>query len=229
MSRRALAAALARLFRPDDASPDPGRARALERDLAARFDALHPSRRAGGPLPRRLALAGGLLLACGAASQAPAEFSTEVGKRVEIRTAAPLPPEVVRQAVRAVEGTGRELKVQVRVRPEADGRASTRIDLWGETLAAGDLEAALRRAAPALAEAEIRVSALQGTVRDALAGLVARRLLARDLPPDKLRGAIAAAIRAEEPEAEVKVEVEGDQDHRQVRVMVRKPAEGEGR
>ncbi|MBL0275304.1 MAG: hypothetical protein IPQ24_04230 [Anaeromyxobacter sp.] len=220
--------ALTRIFRRQEAPPSGGHRAALEAELLARFGELHPQSRRERSMSMitgwRLALVGGLLLAAGGASQAPADVKAEIGKRIEVVSGGPLAHPVVEAAVAALQAGGRRFEVRVQGEPRGDGQVLTRIELFGETVALDEVAATLRRAVPALAGLPISVVPIErevaGTVGEAAGRLVG---LERTLSPEELKAAISAELAAEEPGAEVEVEVEEDQGGaRQVRVQVRR-------
>jgi hypothetical protein len=231
---------LARLFRRRSGGeaappPPPGHRAALEQELLARFGELHPKstkeRTMGAIVLWRAAVVAGLLAAAGGASQAPADYRAEIGKRVTVLSDAPLPPEQLKAAVQAVEAGGKTQQVRVRGIKAGDGPVRTTIELFGETAAMGDIPAIMRKAAPALAALPIAVEPIERTVQGDLGDKV-RHLVGMDqLPPDELARLIEAELREADPSAQVKVEVEQSEGRREVRVEVRKeaeaPAEGE--
>ena len=84
----------------------------------------------------RAGVAAGLLAAVGAgASQLPATYRAEVGKRIEIRTPQPPGPGAVQAAVKSIEAGAeagrREIQVRVRVSANPAGGALVRIDADG--------------------------------------------------------------------------------------------------
>jgi hypothetical protein len=211
------------------AHPSPDHRARLERDLLARFDALHPPPTQETTMPhpmlRRAALLAGLLLAAGGASQAPADYRAEIGKRIEFDGDAPLAPPQLQALVAALQGGAHRFEVRVQVRRRDGGAAVTTIELFGDTAALGDPAAAIRQAVPALAARPIAVAPIERTVQGEL-GDVAGRLvgLERRLPPAELERAIAAELAEREPGAQVQVKVEGEGDARRVRVEVRQEA-----
>lgn len=219
--------ALTRIFRRQEAPPSGGHRAALEAELLARFGELHPQSRRERSMSMitgwRLALVGGLLLAAGGASQAPADVKAEIGKRIEVVSGGPLAHPVVEAAVAALQAGGRRFEVRVQGEPRGDGQVLTRIELFGETVALDEVAATLRRAVPALAGLPISVVPIErevaGTVGEAAGRLVG---LERTLSPEELKAAISAELAAEEPGAEVEVEVEDQGGARQVRVQVRR-------
>jgi hypothetical protein len=143
----------------------------------------------------RTAVAAGLLAAMGAgASQLPAAYEAEVGKRIEIRTPTPPGPEAVQAAVKAIEGGAqagkREIRVRVRVTQEPGQGALIRIDAFGDTIGMEGIPDAIRAAVPALAGAQITVQPVEGTVNGDLAGLVGNRVLGERLNEAQVDAAV---------------------------------------
>jgi hypothetical protein len=221
---RQIVAALRHLLGAATPPPDPA---PLEDRLLSRFDALQTPETLMTPRSwlRTSAVAAGLLVAAAAASQAPADFAAEIGKRIEIRSPAPLGPEAVRAAVEALRGGALRLRVEVRVERRGDGPVLTRIDLWGDTAGMQEVDRILRRAVPALAGADITVSGVEGTVHGNVGGAVARLLGRRDLSPDQLAEAIRREVQKAEPGAQVDVNVEREGDRERVEVRARKTEE----
>src|SRR4051794_19968177 len=89
--------------------PSPDHRRALEARLLARYDQLHPQPK---EMPvqtfarrhaTQLAFAAVLAIALGAAAQAPAQLTKQVGTRVEIETAASIDPAELRKAIESLQ------------------------------------------------------------------------------------------------------------------------------
>jgi len=230
----ALETMLARLLgrRPGGSEPPPPDHRAaLEQELLARWGELHPKstkgRTMGTAMLWRAAVVAGLLAAAGGASQAPADYQAEIGKRVTVLSDAPLPPEQLRAAVQAVEAAGTMQQVRVRGVKVGDGPMRTTIELFGETAAMGDIPAIMRRAAPALAALPIAVEAIERTVQGDLGDKVKHLVGMDQLPPDELARLIEAELREADPSAKVEVQVEQSEGRREVRVEVKKEAPGQ--
>ncbi len=139
----------------------------LETQLADRYGSARKERTVITVL-FRTGVAAGLLAAVGAgASQVPATYQAEVGKRIEIRTPEAPPPDVIQAAVRSIESRAqagrREIQVRVRVTGEPGQGALVRIDAFGDTIGMEGIPDAIRKAAPALAGAEITVQPVEGT------------------------------------------------------------------
>lgn len=224
---------LTRLLRRGGDPPPPGHQARLERELLARFGELHPKstkeRTMGATMLWRAAMVAGLLAVAGGASQAPADYRAEIGKRVTVLSDAPLPPEQLRAAVQAAEVDGAGgVAQQVRVRAVREGAGPTRtvIELFGEAGAFGDLAAAMRRAVPALAALPITVEPIERAVQGDLGDKVKHLVGLDHLPPDELARLIEAELREADPSAQVQVHVEQDEGRREVRVEVRKEAPG---
>src|SRR3954464_12044968 len=89
--------------------PSPDHRRALEARLLARYDQLHPQPK---EMPMQtfarrhatqLAFAAVLAIALGAAAQAPAQLTKQVGTRVEIETAASIDSAELRKAIESLQ------------------------------------------------------------------------------------------------------------------------------
>jgi hypothetical protein len=207
--------------------PSPGHRDALQQDLLARFGELHPqpTRETRMPLLTlwRASLAAVLLAAAAGATQAPADYQAEIGKRIEITSDAPLGPENVRAALAALEGGDRRyLQVRVRVEKPGDGPVVTVIELFGDTVASGDMAGLVRKAVPALAALPIKVTPIERTVHGDLGDLAAARLAGQKLSPEALAKAIEAELKAVDPDAKVEVRVERGPGTEEVRVRVTK-------
>jgi hypothetical protein len=204
---------------------------ALEQELLARFGELHPEsmkeRIMGTAMLWRAAVVAGLLAAAGGASQAPADYQAEIGKRITVLSDAPLPPDQLRAAVQAVEASGTFQQVRVRGVQAGDGPMRTTIELFGETAAMGDIPAIMRRAAPALAALPITVEPIERTVAGDLGDKVKHLVGLDRLPPEELARLIEAELREADPSAKVEVQVEQSEGRREVRVEVKKELEGE--
>jgi len=228
----ALETMLARLLgrRPGGSEPPPPDHRAaLEQELLARFGELHPKsnreRTMGMAMLWRAAVVAGLLAAAGGASQAPADYQAEIGKRVTVLSDGPLPPDQLKAAVKAVEAAGTYQQVRIRGTQAGDAPMRTTIELFGETAATGDIPAIMRQAAPALAALPITVEPIERTVQGDLGDKV-RHLVGMDqLPPDELARLIEAELREADPSAKVQVQVEQSEGRREVRVEVKKEVE----
>jgi len=216
--------ALTRLFHRPAAPPSPGHRDALERSLLARFDALHPQAQEKTMLVPttlwRAALLTGLLLAAGGASQVPADYQAEIGKRIQFRSDAPLGREQV-QAVEKALSAGREFQqVQVRVMTRGDGVFDTVLEIFGDTVSLKDVAGIVRREVPALAALPITVTPIERTVHGDM-GDVAARWAGKDrLPPEELKKLIEAEVAASQPGAKVDVDVKDSEKGREVRVKV---------
>lgn len=188
-----IASRLRRQARPPVLPREPHR-ETLENQLAARFGTARKERTVFTVLFRAGALAG-LVAAVGAgASQVPATYEAEVGKRIEIRTAdAPIPPGAVQAAVKAIEGGAeagrRDVRVNVRVTGEAGGGTRIRIDAFGDTIGMDGIPGAIRAAVPALARADIAVTPVTGEVDGDLGGLVGAKVLGDRLSREQLDAA----------------------------------------
>jgi len=209
--------------------PPPDHRTALEQELLARFGELHPKSRKertmGVAMLWRAAVVAGLLAAAGGASQAPADYRAEIGKRVTVLSDAPLPPDQLKAAVQAVEAGGKMQQVRVRGTRAGDAPMRTTIELFGETAAMGDIPAIMRQAAPALAALPITVEPIERTVQGDLGDKVKHLVGMDQLPPEELARLIEAELREADPSAKVQVQVEQSEGRREVRVEVKKEAE----
>ena len=207
--------------------PSPGHRDALEQRLLARFGELHPQSTKEPRMPVlalwRAALAAAVLAAAAGASQAPADYQAEIGKRIVIQSDGPLGPDVLRPALKALEAGGKAYQVRVRGVKEGTAPFTTTIEMYGDTVAMGDVAATIRKAAPATAALPIQVSAIERTVHGDLANKVGQ-LVGRKLPPDELSRAIEAEIRATDPGAKVQIYVDRTANTEEVRVEVTKEA-----
>jgi hypothetical protein len=168
----------------------------------------------------RAAVVGGLLLAVGSASQAPADVKAEIGKRIELTGEAPLPREQEQAIVRALEVGGREYQVRVQVRATGEKQVTTTIELFGATVGLADVEATIRKAVPALAGRPIKVSTVERTVPGTVGDLAGKWAgMEKRLPPDELKKAIEAELRQKDPGATVDVQVSDRDGKREVQII----------
>ncbi len=190
---------------------------ALEADLLRRFDALHPKEEKPMFTWKTMLVAAAVLLAAGAA---PAQYAAEVGKKVQIHVSHPardMPapdevPEVLREA-------GTRMTIEIRVQHSGDA-ADYEYQLWGDGIA-GDIEARLRSAFPALKDAQITVSSIEGQVKTSLAGLLEKKLLQAGDDPVKIEAArreVQSELQKDHPDAKVEVEIAPD-GKRRVKVI----------
>jgi hypothetical protein len=223
--------------------PSPDHRRALEARLLARYDQFHPqpeenpmkifARRHGMQLAFALVLA----VALGAAAQAPAQLSQQVGTRIEIETARPLhlDGEQLRKAIEALQeeprggfgGSPQEKQmreIQVRHLRAPDGASHLEIDLFGEPLAA-DAAERIRAAVPQIGDARVRISPIDASVQTNLAGKLAHDFLGKEaagLSADELKRRVQEQLRAGGETGEVDVKVDEESGKRRVEVRVRK-------
>jgi hypothetical protein len=208
--------------------PSPGHRDVLEQLLLARLGELHPqhSKESRMPFfnPWRAALAAAVLAVAVVASQAPAEYQAEIGKRIEITSDAPLGRDKVKAALAAIEGKERKYaQVRVSVEKKGDGTAETVIEILGDTAASGDLAALMRKAVPSLAAVPITVKPIERTVHGDLGDAAAARLAGKKLSPEALAKAIEAELKLVDPGAKVEVQVERGEGTEEVRVRVTTP------
>jgi hypothetical protein len=226
----------------NEIKPSPGHEKALEARLVARYDEIYPqpeenpmktfARRHG----MQLAFVAVLAVALGAAAQAPAQLSKQVGTRIEVETAAPvrIDPSALRKALEALQdeprgGFGgpavekhvRTVQVQQLRTPEGPRLV---MDFIGDPLAA-DAEARLRAALPQLKDATVRISPIDASVQTNLAGKLAHDLLGQDpggLSADELKRRVQEQLRRSGETGDVDVQVEQDGNKRRVEVRVKK-------
>jgi hypothetical protein len=226
----------------NEIKPSPGHRQALEARLIARYDQLYPQPEENPmkTFARRhvmqIAFVAVLAVALGAAAQAPAQLSKQVGTRVEIETVAPvhIDPGQLRKVTEALQdeprgGFGgpaiekRVREVQVRRMQGPEG-ARLVIDLFGEPLAA-DAEARLRAALPQLENATVRISPIDASVQTNLAGKLAHDLLGHDpagLSADELKQRVQEQLRRSGETGDVDVQVSQDGNKRRVEVLIKK-------
>jgi hypothetical protein len=223
--------ALQALHREAGAAPPDHRER-LEARLLARFDELnaHQENRPmfGFRFPLRpVAVAAVVFLGLGLASQAPADYSVEVGKSVEITFPdGSTPHPSVQDLVDTLKTPSDDLKVEAEVRKAPGGVVSMKLSLWGETVALTDIETTLRQKFPSLTGAQISVGTVQGTIHSSLGGVIAHGLFASATSPAEIEAARQALIQqlrdaGEDGNVDVQVEDEGN-GQRRVKVRVEK-------
>lgn len=200
----------------------------LEGELLAAYDARHGTR-APRPLHRwaRYATAATFVLCLVTATQVPAEYKVEVGKRVELTfPAGALPPRDFGERVAGTLRSGRErvVDVKVSVRRRPGGESLLRVDVWGDDFVPDAEVAARLRALPELQGREPAVQRLEGRVRDNLMGVLGHRFFRSGASPEEREAArirLIEELRVREGgDAEVDVQVEDD--GRRMRVKVRK-------
>ncbi len=178
----------------------------------------------------RAGVAAGLLAAVGAgASQVPATYQAEVGKRIEIRTREVPAPDAIQAAVKSIESGAqagkREIQVRVRVTREPEQGALVRIDAFGDTIGMEGIPDAIRTAVPALGGAEITVEPVEGSVEGDLGGLVGNKVLGERLSDAQVEEAVRRNLAADGVTGDVEVDVRTDEAdgkvRREVRVIVK--------
>lgn len=224
--------ALQALHREAGAAPPDHRER-LEARLLARFDEMNaPEEKRpmfGFRFPLRpVAVAAVVLLGLGLASQAPADYSVEVGKSIDISLDGDGPlPDVQAMVGKLTAANASRLEVTAGIRREAQSTV-IRLELWGDTVPLTDLESTLRGGFPELALARMSVGTVTGPVHSTVGGLLlhnVRSLLEKATTPEEIaaaRAAIQDALRAQGEDGDVDVEVEGQGDDRKVKVKVEK-------
>ena len=161
---------------------------------------------------------------------APAEVPVQVGRRivmtVPVDHALPSPPEIV-QAVRgpATESHGHKgAEIQIGVEKN-DAKATITLELWGAALPEGSAADRLRAAFPALADAEITESTIEGTAHVSLADKIGHELFDNSLDPEAVERAIREVVarvhEQEGPDAKVDVQVSGEPGSGERKVMIR--------
>jgi hypothetical protein len=177
---------------------------------------------------RVLAFGALVLVALGAASQAPASFNAEVGKEVVINftDGTRLSQEDLRAMVQTLtQGQGPiKVELQVRIEPEQNNNSFT-ISLWGDTVALDSIERTLRDAFPQLATAQIRVQPVTGTVRSNLMGVVTEKLFHKGMTQaelDAARAEIISRLRAQGIDGDLDVQLEDDGSSQKVKVRATK-------
>ncbi len=218
---------------PDAASAHRER---LEGELLAVFDrTVGASARPPSRGWMRYATAAACLLCLVTATQVPAGYKVEVGKRVSLSLPAGAfaPDELmadVTRAMRTPQTKVVDVRVQRRFEKEHLGPQVLQVDGWGDGLAP-DAEALARlRALPALQGAGVQLAPLEGRVPATLLGAVSRRLFHSATTPEAREAARQRLIeelrRVEGPGADVEVDVEEGGGKHRIRVKVKKaPAE----
>ncbi len=165
-----------------------------------------------------------------AACVVPADMDVVVGHRVVVRA-----PEGV-----AMPGSQRGRRRRPRRRAARDARleqgngASTlTLEVWGDEQPEANVAARIRTAFPALASADIRDEALEGTVHGTFGKKLGRELLDMDLVDksdvETARRQVMAQLAAQGIKGKVDVQVDGDGHRQRVKVRVEReePAAGE--
>jgi hypothetical protein len=230
-----IASRLRRLARPP-ILPGESHRKSLEAQLADRHGSA-PKENTMYTTLFRAGVAAGLLAAVGAgASQLPATYQAEVGKRIEIRTPQPPAPGAVQAAVKSIESGAeagkREIEVRVRVTADPAGGALVRIDAFGDTIGLEGIPAAIRSSSPAFATAEITVQPVEGSVEGDLGSLVGTKVLGERLSDAQVEAAVRKELAADGVTGDVQVDVKTDgadgNVRREVRVIVTKEKEEAG-
>jgi hypothetical protein len=219
----------------NEITPSPDHRRALEARLLARYDQLHPQPQETSMKTRRhgmqLAFLAVLAVALGAAAQAPAQLSKQVGTRVEIEPAAPIDPADIRKAIDSLReepqggfGGSQASSREVLVRRIQTPRGSRlQIDLFGDPVRS-DAEERLRAALPQLRDAAVRVSPIDASVETSVAGKLAFDLLGRDpsgLDANELKRRVQKQLHAAGESGDVDVRVDDEGGKRRVEVRVK--------
>jgi hypothetical protein len=227
-----IASRLRRLARPP-ILPGESHRRSLETELADRHGSA-PKENTMYTVLFRTGIAAGLLAAVGAgASQLPATYQAEVGKRIEIRAPQPPDPGAVQAAVKSIEAGAeagkREIQVRVRVTADPAGAALVRIDAFGDTIGLDGIPAAIRSSSPSFATAEITVQPVEGSVEGDLGSLVGTKVLGERLSDAQVEAAVRKELATDGVTGDVQVDVKTDDAdgkvRREVRVIVTKEKE----
>ena len=216
-------------------APDAGSAHRerLEGELLVAFDRTVGARaRPPSRAWMRYATAAACLLCLVTATQVPAGYKVEVGKRVSLALPAGdfTPERLVEEvtgALRTPQTKVVDVQVQRRLAEVERGPQVLRVDVWGDGLAP-DAEALARlRALPVLQGVGVQLAPLEGRVPDTLLGAVSRRLFRSATTPEAREAARQRLIeqlqRVEGPGADVEVDVEGAGGKHRIRVKVKKP------
>ena len=226
---------LARLLGADAPPPpmDPAHRARLEGALLTAFDrGSAPGARRPSRAWMRYATAAACVLCLVTATQVPAGYAVEVGRRVSVvlPEGQPLPERLEYQvsgALRTREAKVVDVSVRRRVVKEGGGPQAVRVDVWGHGLAP-DAEALARlRALPGLGGAQVRLERLEGRVHDTLLGALRHQLFRADATPEAREAARQRLIqelrRVEGPDAEVDVVVDEETGKQRIRVKVKRP------
>jgi hypothetical protein len=220
----------------NEIAPSPDHRRALEARLLARYDQLHPQPQETSMKTRRhgmqLAFLAVLAIALGAAAQAPAQLSKQVGTRVEIEPAVSIDPAELRKAIESLHeepqggfggSQGRSREVLVRRIQTARG-SRLQIDLFGDPLRV-DAEERLRAALPELRGAAVHISQIDASIETSVAGKLAFDLLGRDpsgIDANELKRRVQEQLRADGESGDVDVRIDDEGGKRRVEVRVKK-------
>jgi hypothetical protein len=225
---------LRKVLRQEPPPVDAAHRARLEGELLAAYDRRAPAPRVSRPAWLRYAPAAAVLLCLVTATQVPAGYKVEVGRRISFVLAPGtlVPRDFGEQVTHALyTREARVVDVSVRRRFDAGGAERVQVDVFGDALAMGEEALARLRALPALAGVkQLRVEQLEGRVHDTLLGAVGRRLFLSATSPEAREAArqrlIEEVRRVEGPDASVDVDVEeGEAGKRRVRVKVQKPAD----
>ncbi|MBF5041817.1 hypothetical protein FGE12_05400 [Aggregicoccus sp. 17bor-14] len=203
----------------------------LEAQLLQAFDRQAtrvPSRR---PAWLRYAPAAAVLLCLVTATQVPAGYRVEVGKRISVvlaEDAAP-PQRLGEQVVGVLRGPGgRVFEVNLRMLRGSTGVKVLRVDVWGDALPSDAEALEGLRALPALKGAQVGIEPLQGRVRDSLLGALRHGLFRAGASPEERAAARQRLIeelrRREGGDAEVDVQVDEQEGKVRVQQRVRRRA-----
>jgi hypothetical protein len=214
-------------------SPSPASEEAVVAAWARRYQLEH---RAQPRMVHRAAVAfAGMLLVVVGACVLPTSYDIPLGLSVEIRAASGerLPVEQLSRYVHE-RSDATQVEVQMREIVLDDGlpQMQVSIRLWDQNLALGELEPELREQFPALADAEILETALEGEIETIWARRFAHRAFAislRDADIEQARQALLVELQSrghEDDQVEVIV-VDHDDGRRQIEVQVHRHVIGD--
>ena len=225
---------LAALLGADTPPPpeDPAHRARLEGELMAAFDRKAGSARRPSREWMRYATAAACVLCLVTATQVPAGYEVEVGRRVSLALpegSSPAPEQLAEQVARALRTRDAKV-VDVSVRrsfaKEHEGPQQLRVDVWGHGLAPDAEVLARLQALPGLQDVPVRLERLEGRVHDTLLGALRHQLFRADATPEAREAARQRLVqelrRLEGPEAEVDVEVDQATGKQRVRVKVKR-------
>jgi hypothetical protein len=176
-----------------------------------------------------VAIASTLLVVIGACVL-PTSYDIPLGLSVEIRAASGerLPVEQLSRYVHARSDAAQvEVRMREIVREDGPPQMQVSIRLWDQNLALGELEPELREQFPALADAEILETPLEGEIETIWARRLAHRAFAislRDADVEQARQALLIELQSqghEDDQVEVTV-VDHDDGRRQIEVQVQR-------
>jgi hypothetical protein len=203
----------------------------LEQKLLAAYDAATPRTTPSRRFWLRHTPAAAVLLILLSASQVPAGYRVELGKRIAIQFSASDPPDSAPKAL--VQAIGLEGEpsgsVSVQLRRLIGGPTVLIANAWGDRLPADSVLLERLRRLPEFANAQMTVTPLEGKIRDNLAGLARHLLFNPEGSPEARQRAREALIdelrRTEGNDASIDVQIDEDGPEQKVRVKVMKGPE----